>query len=70
MKNFKFLFICIFSFATAFAQQETTHKKQALGISFFLNDFKTAANIRTNGLVSVLKDKSFFKPSMMSPGIA
>ncbi|KAA9041162.1 OmpA family protein [Ginsengibacter hankyongi] len=70
MKKIQFLFICIFCFATAFAQQETTHKKQALGISFFLNDFKTAANIRTNGLVSVLKDKSFFKPSIMNPGIA
>src|SRR5664279_3291979 len=70
MKKIYFLFLSVFCFATLFAQQETTHKKQAIGFSFFLSDFKTAANIRTNGLVSVLKDKSFFKPSTMNTGLA
>ncbi len=69
MKNFYFLFISISFFATSFGQ-ETTHKKEALGVSFFLSDFKTAADIRNNGLVHTLNDKSFFKPSTMNPGIA
>lgn len=70
MRKIFFLFISVFCFATLFAQQEAARKKQTLGFSFFLNDFKTATNIRTNGLVSVLKDKSFFKPSAMNSGIA
>ena len=70
MKKIYFLFISILCFASSFAQQENTHKKRALGFSFFLSDFKTAANIRTNGLVSVLKDKSFFKPSTMNTGLS
>jgi len=69
MKKIYFLFISLSIFATSFGQ-ETTHKKQALGLSFFLSDFKTAANIRSNGLVSVFRDKSFFKPSTMNPGLA
>ncbi|MGH2646683.1 MAG: OmpA family protein [Ginsengibacter sp.] len=69
MKKFYYLILGISFFATSFAQ-ETTHKKEAIGFSFFLSDFKTAANIRSNGLVSVLKDKSFFKSSNMNPGLA
>jgi OmpA-OmpF porin, OOP family len=69
MRKIYFLAVCIFFFATSFGQ-ETTHKKEGIGFSFFLSDFKTAANIRTNGLVSVLKDKSFFKPSAMNTGLA
>jgi len=70
MRKIFFLLISVFCFATLFAQQEVIPKKQGLGFSFFLNDFETAANIRTNGLVSVLKEKSFFKPSTMNSGIA
>jgi OOP family OmpA-OmpF porin len=70
MKKVYFLIIASFCFATSFSQQETFQKKHALGFSFFLNDFKTAADIRTNGLVSVLRDKTFFKPDQMNPGLA
>ncbi len=70
MKKIFFLLINIFCFAILFAQQPLTPQKQGIGFSFFLNDFTTAANIRSNGLVSVLKDKTFFKTSQMNPGIA
>lgn len=70
MKNIYFLVITIFCFATSFGQQETTQKKQAIGFSFFLSDFKAASDIRTNGLVSVLKAKTLFKPGQMNPGLA
>ena len=70
MKKLYFLLITVFCFTTSFGQQETARRKQTLGFSFFMSDFKTASNIRTNGLVSVLKDKTFFKPSMMNPGFA
>ncbi|MEO8412415.1 MAG: OmpA family protein [Ginsengibacter sp.] len=69
MKKLYFLVIAVYCFATSFGQ-ETTQKKSALGISFFLSDFKTASDIRTNGLVSVLKDNTFFKPASMNPGLA
>jgi len=70
MKKLYFLLISVSYFLTSFGQIETTQKKQGLGVSFFLSDFTTASNIRSNGLVSVLKDKSFFKPSKMNPGLA
>ena len=41
-----------------------------MGVSFFLNDFKTAAEIRSNGLVSVLKANDIFKTSRMDAGMA
>ena len=65
-----FLTALILPCLLTYGQQEALRNKQSLGVSFFLSDFKTASNIRTNGLVSVLKDKTFFKPSTMNPGLA
>jgi OOP family OmpA-OmpF porin len=70
MRKLYFLIITLFYIEASFAQRETKQNKQGLGVSFFLSDFKTASNIRSNGLVSVLKDKSFFKPATMNPGLA
>jgi OOP family OmpA-OmpF porin len=62
-----FLAICLF--VTSFAQ--SNYKKgSALGIHFFFDDFQTAADIRTNGLVSVLKDNQWSKTKRMNPGLA
>ncbi len=69
MKKLIFLFIAISSFTISFAQQSYI-KPQAIGFSFFLNDFKTATDIRTNGLVSVLTAKNFFNINRMNPGLA
>lgn len=35
-----------------------------------MNDFKTASDIRSKGLVNVLDSKEFFKTSKMNPGLA
>ena len=70
MKKFYFLVIAVGFFITSFGQQVNYTKTKALGFSFFFNDFKTASEIRTNGLVSVLKAHNFFKPKRMNPGIA
>jgi len=70
MKKLYSLVITFFCFATSFGQQENTQKKHALGFSFFLSDFQIASDIRTNGLVSVLKAKTFFKTQRMNPGLA
>ncbi len=66
-----FLLLCFTGFlASVFAQQNSYKKGHALGISFFLNDFKTASDIRSMGIVSVLNDHNFFKTSRMNPGLA
>ena len=71
MKKIYFLDDWYFLFCSIICPAGTSYiRNKPLGFSFFLSDFKTAANIRTNGLVSVLKDKSFFNPSTMNPGFA
>ena len=70
MKKFYLVFISISLFVSSFGQQVSYKKTKAFGFSFFLNDFQTASDIRTNGLVSVLKDNNFFKISRMNPGLA
>ena len=70
MKKLIFLFISLGFLGTSFCQDANYKAGNALGISFFLNDFKTASAIRANGLASVLKDGSFFKMSEMNPGLA
>ena len=58
-------------FFTCFGQDLKDYKKgNNLGISFFLSDFKTASDIRTNGIVSVLNNHDLFKTSRMKPGVA
>lgn len=70
MKKVFLLLITISLFITSYAQTENYKKTQALGISFILNDFQTAADIRNSGLVSVLKAKNFFNSKRQHPGIA
>ena len=70
MKKFYFLVVATGFFLTSFGQQEDYTKTKALGFSFFLNDFQTASDIRTNGLASVLREKTFFKTQRMNPGFA
>ena len=69
MKKLFFLFLAMAFFSTSFSQQKYT-KGNALGVNFFLNDFKTASDIRSKGLVKVLDNKEFFKTSRMNPGLA
>lgn len=51
--------------------QTTSHiKGKAIGLSFFLNDFQTASDIRTMGLTEVINDGNLFNTSRMNSGFA
>lgn len=69
MKKLFFLFLAMAFFSTSFSQQHYT-KGRSLGLSLFMNDFKTAADIRSQGLVKVFDNKEFWKTSKMNPGLA
>lgn len=43
---------------------------RSLGVSFFLNDFKSPARIRSTSLTQVLSNKTMAKLSEMNPGLA
>src|SRR5687768_12574786 len=49
--------------------QNIYKKSEALGLNFFLIDFKTAADIRANGLANVLRSKQLLKLRQMNIGI-
>ena len=71
MKKILFILLSISFFSSSFGQGSKDYKKgNNLGISFFLNDFKTASDIRANGIVKTLKDQGFFDLSKMNPGVA
>ena len=62
---FSSMFISVFSFA------QTEYKKDpAIGVHFFLNDFKSAASLRGSSLNSVLINKQFGKVKEMTAGLA
>ena len=53
----------------SFAQNENK-KLSSIGLHFLFNDFKTAAELRSGGLATVLKNKNWKKTSRMTPGLA
>lgn len=63
---------CMLLSVFAYAQNETTDytRQPAIGVYFFLSDFKTAADIRSSSLNTVLDRKQFGKIKEMSPGLA
>ena len=56
-------------FISSFAQNNHV-KLPSVGLHFFFNDFKTAEEIRTSGIVSVLKTNDWKKTNRMPPGLA
>jgi OmpA-OmpF porin, OOP family len=56
--------------SAASAQDNDFLKRPTLGINFFLNDFNTAATIRSSSVSAVFRDKSWSKLKKMIPGIA
>jgi outer membrane protein OmpA-like peptidoglycan-associated protein len=56
-------------FASTFGQDESI-KPASLGIHFFFNDFRTASNIRSKGLSSVISSKEWYQTKYMSAGLA
>ena len=69
MKKILFVFFALSLFATSFGQGEYK-KRPSFGVHFFLNDFRTAANLRTAGLSSVLNSKEWRKGKYMTAGMA
>lgn len=70
MKKILFLLIPLTIALQAFSQQASHIKGKAVGFSFFMNDFQTASDIRSMGLIDVLNDGNFFKTSKMNSGLA
>ena len=70
MKKLILSVISILLVVSVFAQKEDYRKRSTLGVSFFLNDFKTAAEIKKNGLGSVIRAKNLFRTTRMDPGMA
>ena len=69
MKKILLSFLVLGLFTSTFGQNDYK-KRPALGIHFVLNDFSTAANLRTNGLSSILKSKEWHKTKNMAAGLA
>lgn len=70
MKKLILSLITITLLISAFAQKADYRKRSAIGVNFFLSDFQTAAEIKKNGLGSVIRANNFFKTERMNPGLA
>ena len=71
MKKYLLLVIAVVTiFATTTFGQETGAAPKSLGVSFFLNDFTTAAKIRSTSLNTVVNEKTFGQIGEMSAGLA
>ena len=68
-KKVGFLLAILPLLVPAFSQDDYI-QRPTLGIYFFFNDFKTAANIRATSLREVLRNSQFGKLKEMSPGLA
>lgn len=70
MKKIFLLGFTLFLFVSGFSQTNDYKKRKALGISFFVNDFKAAQTLRSNGIVELFKNKNFFNNTNFNPGLA
>ena len=69
MKKILLSLLSICLFITGFGQNDYK-KRPVLGVSFVLNDFKTAASIRATSLSNVLRTKEFKQTKNMAAGLA
>ena len=69
MKKILLSFLAIGLLITGFGQNDYK-KRPALGVSFVLNDFKTAASIRATSLSNVLRTKQYKQTKDMAAGLA
>ncbi|HEX5652837.1 MAG TPA: OmpA family protein [Chitinophagaceae bacterium] len=70
MKKLLAACFALYLFIPASRAQDDEIRRPAIGISFFLNDFKTPERIRNTSLAQVLRDKQWADFSEMSPGLA
>ena len=69
MKKNVFLILAIFAGLSAFAQSEYK-KRPSLALHFSLIDYKTAADVRTKSLETVINEKQYYKVKRMDPAIS
>ncbi|NOT90630.1 OmpA family protein [Ferruginibacter sp.] len=69
MKKILLSLLAIVSLLNSFGQNDYK-KRPALGVHFLLNDFKTAATIRSTSLANVLQTKQWNKTKDMAAGLA
>jgi len=69
MKKNIFLILAIFAGLSAFAQSEYK-KRPSLALHFSLIDYKSAVDVRTKSLETVINEKQFFKFKRMDPAIS
>ena len=69
MKKILLAIIGLGLFATSFGQGEYK-KRPSLGVHFILDDFKTAQDLRSSGLPSVIRSNEWHKTNNMYSGIA
>lgn len=68
MKKILLALLAFGLFTSSFGQSDFK-KRPALGVHFILNDFKTAATIRSKGLSSALRTKEYQKIKNMAAGL-
>src|SRR4051812_5721132 len=61
---------CMLLSLCAAGQEKDYTKPPTIGVHFFLNDFQSAANIRSSSLSSVFLNKQFGKIKNMNAGLA
>ncbi len=69
MKKIILSIITLLLLAGVYGQNGNYKKGSQLGLSFFLNDFKTGNDIRNNGLSSVIRKNNLFKLNRMNAGM-
>ena len=55
---------------SVFAQSNDYRRPASIGVSFFVNDFVTAAEIKNDGLGSVIRDNQLFRANRLNAGVA
>ncbi|HET9056591.1 MAG TPA: thrombospondin type 3 repeat-containing protein, partial [Chitinophagaceae bacterium] len=70
MKKIILSLLAVLGLISSYAQNGDYKKRPAIGVHFTLTDFKTAADLRTSGLGSVLSKGDYKKIVNMSPGLA
>ena len=68
MKKLIFSIMTLVVCTTSYGQSDYK-KLPSLGIHLFFNDFQTAADLRSQGLSNVMRDKQWSKSKRMTPGL-
>jgi hypothetical protein len=70
MKKFILSIFTLLLVVSASAQSNDYRRPGSIGVSFFLSDFQSAAEIKKNGLGSVIRSKNLTRTGRMNPGLA